>query len=471
MHTYTILAIFFFALIAAIARGVSWTFVFIYIPALILFNQLQALKIPHLPLSAPFGPLYAILLALPFNTEPLRFRWNWLDTIVISLLISSTITGWTTEYFETGINNLRQETLQWFGPYFLARIIFRSWETRRMALYCLIGLIAFLSVDALIEFRLWPYFYLHTLQAMGMGNYVHPMAYYRFGFIRVAGPVEHPIYFGNMCVVLLGMVTVLARTSGMSLKQPLVGLAVFGAFGCVITSISFTPYMGMLAGTAFFLTLVFVPWSRQLVLPMVLLVGGVIFAFTYQAAHEKLGEAPDGELQGSYWTRKLIVNQSWKIAEKAGPFGFGEAVKFADDPDFDLASVDNSYMLFAMKRGWVYTLLWISIAPVFALRVWKAFRHVSHPSQVFPLAVATATVLGLMVSMYTVWAGALYTVLWFIMLGLSNTLIDLVVYPEWQPPKRLWRVRVRRDSRQQAAGSGQPLELPPAGRPVMPAVR
>jgi len=32
----------------------------------------------------------------------------------------------------------------------------------------------------------------------------------------------------------------------------------------------------------------------------------------------------------------------------------------------------------------------------------------------------------LMVSMYTVWAGALYTVIWVIMLGLGNTLIDSV---------------------------------------------
>jgi hypothetical protein len=32
--------------------------------------------------------------------------------------------------------------------------------------------------------------------------------------------------------------------------------------------------------------------------------------------------------------------------------------------------------------------------------------------------------------MYTVWAGALYTVIWMVLLGLSNTLIDLVLYPD-----------------------------------------
>ena len=49
--------------------------------------------------------------------------------------------------------------------------------------------------------------------------------------------------------------------------------------------------------------------------------------------------------------------------------------------------------------------------------------------RIFPLAVGTAVGLGLMVSMYTVWAGAHYTVIWMVLLGLSNTLVDLVLYP------------------------------------------
>ena len=84
-------------------------------------------------------------------------------------------------------------------------------------------------------------------------------------------------------------------------------------------------------------------------------------------------------------------------------------------------------MQFSVSHGYVYTTLWSSIGLFFAWRVGAAFRKIMHPSQVFPLAAATATVLGLMVSMYTVWAGALYTVIWVIMLGLGNTLIDQVL--------------------------------------------
>jgi hypothetical protein len=426
MSQATICLIFAMAFFVALVRGVGWAFALVYIPALILFNQVPELTLPHVPLKAQFAPIYAILLAMPFRHESLRFRWCAVDTIIVLLLTSSTITGWTTGEFETGINSFRQELTIWVAPYFLARMVFHKWETRRLALYVMIGLIAILSVLALIEFRLTPYFYLHVLQNIGMGNPIHSMAYIRYGFFRVSGTVEHPIYFGNMCVVLLGMTAVLARTSGMRLLNPWVALALFGAAGCVITSISFTPYVAMTAGSVFFLILIAMPYARKLLVPLVLVVITGVFAFTYHAANTKLGDKPEGDLPGSFWTRKLIITESWKKAVTAGPFGYGRWLDFSDD-DFDLTSVDNSYMLFTMSYGWVYTTLWVSIAVFFAIRMTIAFNHVRHRSQVFPLAVATATVLGLMVSMYTVWAGGEYRVVWAIMLGLTNTLIDSVL--------------------------------------------
>jgi hypothetical protein len=298
---------------------------------------------------------------------------------------------------------------------------------RRASLNVLIGVMALISFCALIEVRLSPYFYQHILQSMGLGNKLDPMAYNRYGFYRVCGPVEHPIYFGNMCLVILGMIAVLAKTSGLSLKNGWVSTALFASFGCIITSISFTPYVGCIVGFAALMTMIFVPFSRKLVFPGTVLFAAALFTYTYVNAKAPLGDKPDDQFGGSMWTRREIIMQSWKKAEQAGPFGFGIRPRFEEDDDFDLKSIDNSYMQFTISHGWVYTLLWVSIGLCFAWRAGAAFRHITHPSQVFPIAVATATVLGLMVSMYTVWAGALYTVIWAIMLGLANTLIDNVL--------------------------------------------
>ena len=430
MSILTIGLIFIAAFVVAVIFGTGWAFVAVYLPSMIMLNQLPEIQIPHAPLAAKVAPLYAILLAMPLRGDSVRFKICSIDIIMFLLLISATITAWSTEIFETGINTLRTDFFWLTAPYLLARIVFQDWKMRRAALYVLIGCLAIISVAALIEFRAQPYFYLHVLQNLGMNNKIQPMAYDRYGFFRVSGPVEHPIYFGNMCVVILGLVVVLAKTSGLSLKNGWVATAIFAAIGCVITSISFTPYMGMIAGTACFLVLTFIPLSRKLILPMTLLVIAVIGAWTFHVATEPLGDKPDGEAAGSLWTRKEIIHESWQKARLAGPFGLGIRPDFSDDDDsdFDLKSVDNSYMQFTLTHGYVYTVLWISIAVFFSWRMTTAFGAVTHRSQIFPLAVCTATVLGLMVSMYTVWAGALYTVVWVIMLGLANTLIDSVRY-------------------------------------------
>jgi hypothetical protein len=430
LSALVICLIFVTAFFVAVFAGIGWAFVAVYLPVMILLNQLPMIQIPHAPLAPPFAPLYAILLAIPLRGDSLRFRICSVDIIFFLLLISATITAWTTEVFETGINTLRTDFFTLTAPYLLARIVFKDWQMRRAALHVLIGVLAIISVAALIEFRFQPYFYLHVLQSLGMGNKIQAMAYVRYGFFRVSGPVEHPIYFGNMCVGLLGMIAVLARTSGVRLTNGWVATALFAAVGCIITSISFTPYLGMIAGSAYFLTLIIFPFTRKLVLPLTLLGIAAIFAVTYHVANTPLGEKPASEAGGSLWTRKQIIHESWAKARDAGPFGYGIRADFTDqddkDDNFDLKSVDNSYMQFTLTHGYVYTILWISIGVFFSLRVTLAFMKIRHPSQVFPLAVSTATVLGLMVSMYTVWAGALYTVIWVILLGLANTLIDQV---------------------------------------------
>lgn len=435
MSILTMMIVFAVALTVTLIAGGGWAFATVYLPALLMLNQLPLWMIPHAPLTAHWAALYGIMLGLLFRQEPLRLRWCSIDVIMILLLVSLSITAWSTAVFETAVNFSRGDALEWTIPYFMARIFFRDLQIRRAALSTLVVLIGLISVAALIEFRLAPYWYLHLLRDLGMNNHMVEESYSRFGFFRVSGTVDHPIYFGNMCVALFGLIAILARTSGKRLSDPWVALALFGAFGCVITSISFTPYMGMIAGTLFFLILMILPRARMLLVPGVLLAIAAGALVTYQIAQQPLGERPSGELEGSAYIRRMIVKETWHKAVEAGPFGFGLEHDFRKDNNddgekFDLGSIDNTYMQFAMTRGWVYTGLWLSIAVFFAGRMTIAFARATHPSQLFPLAVATATVLGLMVSMYTVWAGGPYTVVWLIVLGLANTLVDLILRPE-----------------------------------------
>jgi hypothetical protein len=429
MSVLVILIVFVAAFFVALLRGVAWAFIAVYIPALILLNQLPEIQIPHAPVAAQFAPLYAILLAMPFRKESMRFRLCSVDIIFFLLLISATITAWSTEVFETGINTIRTDFLTLVAPYLLARICYKDFKIRLASLNVLIGVLVIVAVSALIEFRLTPYFYLHMLQSLGMGNFIEEGAYERYGFFRASGTVNHPIYFGNMCLVILGLLAVLAKTSGKSLKSPLILTSLLAAVGCIISSISFTPLIGSVAGTGFLMVLISSAWARKLVFPLTMLVIAVMFFITYHVATKPLGAKPDGEAAGSLYTREMIVKECWYKSASAGFFGLGIRPDLGGDEDFDLKSVDNTYMQFTLTHGYVYVTLWISIAVFFSWRMTRAFGAVTHPSQIFPLAACTATVLGLMISMYTVWAGAgaLYTSIWVIMVGLSNTLIDSVL--------------------------------------------
>jgi hypothetical protein len=428
----TVILVFGVALVVALIWGTRWAYVAVFLPTLLLLNQVPEIDIQHAPVTAPYAPMYAILLALPFRGESLRFKLCTTDVIVLLVMLSGAITGWTTEFMETGINALRNDVLRLAMPYFLARIVFQDWRARRQTLWVLVGLVLFISFFAAVEFRMIPYWYLHLLHdRLGMGNIIHDMAYNRYGFFRVSGTVDHPIYFGNMFVVILGMLAVLAWTSGVSLRNRWVALSMLASVCCVVVSISYTPYMGIIAGGLALAALMGMPRTRRLLLPGTLAIIALLFSYTYVMAKAPLVDRADkaagNGIEASLETRQLIIREGWAKSVEAGPFGFGLRADFSSDTDFDLASVDNSYLQFTMTRGWVYTLLWVLIGVSFAARATVAFKHLSDPSQAFPLAVASATVLGLMVSMYTVWAGALYTVLWFMMLGLSNTLIDQVM--------------------------------------------
>lgn len=431
MNYLVIFSVFIAAFATALLGGIRLAFVCVYLPAMILLNQLALVDVlPHVPLSAAYAPLWAILFALPFRGDSVRFKVGAIDVIVFALAAAGSVTGWLNENFEGGVNAFRSDLMNWTLPYFMGRLAFQDWRVRRTAVNVLIAVMGVVTALALIEARFAPYFYLHLLSRMGMGNHIQTMAYYRFGLNRVSATVEHPIYFGNMCLGLLGLIAALAATSGVRLTRPMVALTLAATGGCLVLSLSFTPYAGLAVGVALLAVMAANRFARLMILPLTLAIAGGLCAFTFWAALLPLGPKPESELGGSLYTRKVIMHESWPVAKAAGWFGLGRQPDFERLPEadeFSLASVDNSYMQFVMTRGWLFLTMWTSIGFIFAWRATRAFLVVRTPGQVFPLAVVTATVLALMVSMYTVWAGALYTTVWFILIGLSNTLFDAVL--------------------------------------------
>jgi hypothetical protein len=158
---------------------------------------------------------------------------------------------------------------------------------------------------------------------------------------------------------------------------------------------------------------------------IVLLLGGIVM--TLHLKNMPLGEREDigQSLVDSTWIRAQIIQHSWPYASEAGYFGYGSTLKKGD---LDLDSVDNSYILFTMRRGFVGLFLLLSMPLVLTLRASKVFRRYRDRAQRLPVAIAVSALLGIMVAMFTVWFGFSYATLWVILLGLTHSMLDVLLY-------------------------------------------
>jgi hypothetical protein len=340
-----------------------------------------------------------------------------------------------TENWHTGYNEFMKQWFGWIAPYFIARFCFRSEVFRRRFLWVLIISILVLAPVMLIEARLWPHSYVKWAAHAGLKVRDDAMTLGRLGLFRAQVSFGHPIFFGDACLSVGVLILMLAATTSVGVRKFWVlagaGSAAFG----VLTSFSFGPWGGSAIACGVFFMLYFVKFSRPLLPIMVLVAIGVLVAITYHLATAPMPPRPQkGTMADSFYIRRLIVQNCWKLVTTAGWFGHGRLI---DQKDLDLESVDNAYILFAMCRGWLYCGLWLALPVCVAMRVSKAMRRFRASSvHIFPLAVGAGGALGISAAYYGVWAGwsgEPYTMLWLIGIALTMTICDFCLEAASQP--------------------------------------
>src|SRR2546423_4120560 len=146
------------SLLITLQRGAVTAFVWLYFPSLLLLDLSPQIPIPSFPdIGATHGVMYGIIFGLLIKGgEPMPFRWGWLDTLVILLVVSMIISYMATEKVWTGVAVAGEQFFEYIAPYFMARIMFHSAKARRQALWIIIAIAIFVGVCALIELRLFP---------------------------------------------------------------------------------------------------------------------------------------------------------------------------------------------------------------------------------------------------------------------------------------------------------------------------
>jgi hypothetical protein len=447
------------ALGVTLQYGAAFAFVWIYLPVLLLMSHVAAIPVPGLPdITSPFGALYGIGAGMFLRGQWLpNIRWNLVDAVVLSIAACKVISSGTTEQLWTAVSSSGEQVLDWVFPYVLARMMFQSEKLRADALKVIIACMLVIAFFALIEARLWPYLYSRNLQAMGLFDDPSVEVLRRYGLFRAEVSFRHPIDLGNVSVLILGMIVMLAVVTPVGLNNIYVKAGIAASLISLVAAISFTAYLGIAAAAGVFLLLRYFRSARVMLRMGVILVivGGCLA--TMWLLDRPLGDHPKDSataLEGSLWIRTLIVQNSWKLASTAGLFGWGKVLKSSD---LNLESVDNAYILIVLWSGWVSLGFWVLLPVVLGKRVSRALRQASTPRQVMPLAVGVAAVLGTMVGMYTVWFGYVYANLFVIMIGFTTTLADMFLETASEAPATI-----------EARSEDRAIASPSAGFPSFP---
>jgi hypothetical protein len=421
------------AIYITLYRGAVVAFVTLYLPSLLLLNATQKINLPGLPdMNATFGVIYGICGGLVLKGgEPFPFKWGWMDTLMSALAVSTVITGMVTEYVYTGVSIFGEQFLAYLAPYFLARVLFHSPEMRRRALWICVVCSFIIAFFTLIEIRLWPYFLSRCLKTFGLFTGSNGQVLYRFGFMRAQTTFDHPIDMGNSCLLMAAMIAVLAMTTSVGIKNLYVRLALAAALCCSFSSLSFTSWVGSFAAIGCFMTLWMLSFTRKIVILFVFGLFCGFAAMTYHLYNVDVDARRDQDeqeigqtAQDSMFVRAMIIQNCWPFAQTTGLFGWGNTIRHSQ---LALESVDNSYMLFTMRRGFVFLSMFLMIPVIMALRAMRAFRRARFQAQWMPLAIGVSAVLGIMAAMYTVWFGFAYSVLWEMMVGMTMSMCDVLL--------------------------------------------
>ncbi|MGF1635107.1 MAG: hypothetical protein ACFCVE_14745 [Phycisphaerae bacterium] len=417
------------SLYLTLTRGAAHTFVVLYLPVLLLVSYLPKVNLPFMPdasshMAVGYGILFAWLL---MGGENKGFTWHPIDTMIIVLAASTVITKIATEQIYTGVSEAGQQFFTFFLPYYLARMTFAHPASRPKAMKAIAVCASFICFFAVIEARLWPFFLSRQLKALGLSEVHNTMAMGRWGFFRAQTLFPHPIDQGNSGVLLGALLIVLAYTAGRNWRDK---TFLFGITACcilVFTSLSFTSFLAAIVAVAAFAVLAAARFTYMLLVPGIVLAILIGISFTTMLINVDPGPRPGPDtpaLEASLWMRTVIVQNAWGVAEDAGLFGFGNLIS---KDQLNLDSVDNSYLLFLMTRGWVFIVLILTLPVMLAWSGARALARARQASERIPLAAGLAGVYGTFAAMYTVWFGFVYSLLTMILLGLTVSMIQVLL--------------------------------------------
>jgi MFS family permease len=379
-------------------------------------------------MTSQFAVGYGVLAGLLLRGgEKIPFRWNILDSVVVTLWLLTIISYGITESMEMARNALGDGFFGFLTPYFMARWAFFSAEGRRTAFWSVAICAVIICVLCPIEMRLRPQIWSRILDQFGLYTASNSMPLYRFGLARAQTTFLQPMDQGLCGVIMAGFIAVFAATTSIGLRNWRALAAVAAGFCVSLASLSFSAFANVAVAAGIFLTVFFIPFlGRAMILFVIAAILGGVGLSQYMLGRE-LGDRDErlGQtVQDSLYMRTKIMQNSWPVMQQAGWIGLGKSI---DKNQLDLDSVDNAYLLMVLQRGWLYFAVFLTIPFILALKTARVWGRAPSESQRMPILIAVSVLMAILVSMYTIFFGFVYANLWLVMLGLFGSISDVLL--------------------------------------------
>ncbi|MCA9051771.1 MAG: O-antigen ligase family protein [Planctomycetaceae bacterium] len=339
-----------------------------------------------------------VLTALAVAVVAAVSRPGWLfDRLLLSDVLVTVLVIWQTfsEWYATGraVIPFVESYGAWALPYVVGRFTARSRSDLVVAgrVLMLIGIAWGVAVAT--EFTLGADVY-QSLFGDKPGMKFHPpRKAVRWGLNRMEGPFRHPIFWGTVCMLLTGWFL-----QGVGRERGWWRLFAVAGFLGGLTALASTLSRGpILALPLAILNAVLIGYQKAVIGAVVVVIAaGVLFVSKPQLAEDmamRLGDISeerektvvvDGQEQtmSSSMSRLLLLKNYWKAVKHAGFIGYGMTATDTMPPNvphvpFDevtrkpLPIIDNSYVMLALRGGWVQSIAFLLLH---FSAMWQALR-------------------------------------------------------------------------------------------------
>jgi O-Antigen ligase len=417
------------------------------LPSLLIIPAIYSLHIPHLPTigfaDAALIPIAVALLGAYGRQWKLQRSDLWLALFVGGLYYA--------ELQSTGSANaglvLFSGITSAFFPYAIGKLLLEQEGVRERFVRRFVLLLVIVSVLSIWEFRMGTNLFTTIIGVLFPGQRPWLMQV-RGGFVRIVGPFNGSILAGMILLVgllfssWLGFVdsTRGAEKKYFGIKQSTL------FFGAIALGLFMTQSRGPWVGAILAYMIARIGRAKNMrratIITLLLCTIGGTYGYikVEQYTAGSIWDAKDIEQENAIYRRELLDNYK-PIVEKGGFFGYG-VVDWPRVPG--QPSIDNEFLFLEITQGklgfWTYVLL----AAEAVLASLRAARRATQRTDVYFALCMLGCVLGLMLTLTTVYMGAQSYPLFFLLMGWSQSLRQTQTAAATVPEAAPARLRFRR---------------------------